>query len=218
MQINELAKALSQAQLTIKAAERDMENPFFKSKYASLESVWNACKDPLIQNGLAISQCCFWQEEKLFVKTILMHSSGQYVESHYPVFVDKQSPQAYGASLTYARRYSLAAIVGVPFKDEDDDAESATKRTKEEVTVQKDKAAAVVRNFAQDVQKTMDNLKANPALGEYVCQVGKFKDKAVKDISKTDFQSYKAFMEGSGKPPGGQLKKFFDIGSEYYGV
>ena len=54
--IGKLVMALAKAQGQIKAAPKDSDNPFFKSKYADLASVWEACREPLAKNGLAVIQ------------------------------------------------------------------------------------------------------------------------------------------------------------------
>jgi len=124
--INELSKALSIAQGQIKGAVKDSENPFFRSSYADLQSVWDACREPLCKNGLAVTQTLRKYDGDVFLVSILTHSSGQWIESHYPIITQKSDPQSLGSCVTYARRYSLAALIGI--YQEDDDAESAMVR------------------------------------------------------------------------------------------
>lgn len=113
--IDELAAALSKAQLSISAALKDSNNPFFKSKYADLTSVWSACRKELSENGLSVSQVL----DGMNLVTTLMHSSGQWVRGSCPLILVKQDMQSLGSSVTYARRYSLAAICGVVQDDDD---------------------------------------------------------------------------------------------------
>lgn len=124
-QINELAAALSKAQSEIQPALKDSVNPFFKSKYADLSSVWNACKEPLTKNGLSVLQTMDQKEGQLVLLTTLAHSSGQWIRSCLPILSAKQDAQSIGSAITYMRRYSLAALVGVT-TDEDDDGNAAT--------------------------------------------------------------------------------------------
>lgn len=123
--INELAKALSQAQGQIKGAIKDSKNPFFKSNYADLSSVWDACREALTKNGLSVIQTTdyFKDVAELAVITTLAHSSGQWVKGILPIHAKTKDPQGTGSAITYARRYALAAIVGVV--QVDDDAEAA---------------------------------------------------------------------------------------------
>lgn len=126
-QINELAAALSKAQGQIVGAKKDSANPFFKSKYADLASCWDACREQLSWNGLAVVQGAeHSQVGGIAVTTLLTHSSGQWVESTLVVHPKDDSPQAAGSAITYARRYALAAIVGLA--QVDDDAEAAQGR------------------------------------------------------------------------------------------
>ena len=125
--IGELAKALSVAQGKIEGAKKDSTNPFFKSSYADLSSVWDACRKPLSDNGLAVVQTTTLTfDEDIIVDTTLLHSSGEWINGQLAVRPTKNDPQGMGSALTYARRYTLAAIVGVA--PEDDDAEGATSR------------------------------------------------------------------------------------------
>jgi hypothetical protein len=126
-QINELSKALSTAQSQMTFARKDSKNPFFKSSYADLSSVWDACREPLTKNGLAVIQTfdSNHDENTVIVVTTLTHSSGQWINSRLKLPLVKKDPQGLGSAITYGRRYSLAAIVGV-IADEDDDGNAAT--------------------------------------------------------------------------------------------
>jgi hypothetical protein len=123
-QINELAAALTKAQGQLSHAVKDSINPHFKAKYADLASVWEACRKALVDNGLSVIQLPEPCENGLKLTTMLTHLSGQYIASTLQMPLTKSDPQGYGSALTYARRYSLAAIVGV-YQD-DDDANTAT--------------------------------------------------------------------------------------------
>lgn len=118
-QINELDLALSKAQGEIFPAIKDTTNPFFKSKYADLSSVWNVCRTPLSKNGLAIIQTTREENGKPILVTTLVHSSGQWIELHTPILTTKNDAQGFGAAMTYMRRYSLSAMVGICQEDDD---------------------------------------------------------------------------------------------------
>jgi len=124
--LNELAVALAKAQGEIVPAEKDGMNPHFKSKYATLDSVWAACRQPLSKNGLSILQTISMDGENMILTTTLLHSSGQWVKSIMPVATGKMTPQAIGSALSYFKRYTLASMVGVVAGD-DDDGNSAEK-------------------------------------------------------------------------------------------
>lgn len=136
--INELAKALVAAQLEIKHAKKDAKNPFFKSDYSTLESVSEACLPALNKHGIAVSQLTGVHEGVLSLKTMLMHTSGQWIAGSYPINPVKNDPQAMGSAMSYARRYTLAAIAGVVSGD--DDAETAMSRNESESAAHKTQA------------------------------------------------------------------------------
>jgi hypothetical protein len=123
-----LAAALSKAQADITGALKDSSNPFFKSKYADLASCWDACRKQLAANNLCVIQTTDLDDltNQTVLKTILAHSSGEWVKSITPILTKDNSPQAQGSGITYARRYALAAIVGLA--QVDDDAEAAQGR------------------------------------------------------------------------------------------
>lgn len=127
-QINELAAALAKAQGEIKSAAKDSTNPHFKSKYADLASVWDACRAALSKNGLSVAQITATTEAgKVRVTTTLMHSSGQWIEGDLDVKPMQDTAQGIGSTVTYCRRYALAAMVGVA-PDDDDDGNAASER------------------------------------------------------------------------------------------
>ena len=126
-ELKDLAAAMAKVQAVLKPALKDSNNPFFKSKYADLQSCWNACRDALTQNGLSVIQT-FRESatgECVTVSTTLLHASGQWISGDLTVKPAKADPQGMGSAATYARRYSLAAIVGL-VADEDDDGNAAT--------------------------------------------------------------------------------------------
>jgi hypothetical protein len=125
--IGALAAALSKAQADITGALKDSSNPFFKSKYADLASCWDSCRKQLAANGLSVIQTTRMTEHGLLLVTTLAHSSGEWIGGEMPVLTKDASPQGQGSGLTYARRYALAAIVGLA--QIDDDAEAAQGRT-----------------------------------------------------------------------------------------
>jgi hypothetical protein len=129
-QLNELGAALAKAQGQIEGAKKDSANPFFKSTYADLASVWEACRKPLSDNGLSVIQCPEESDSGIAIETMLLHSSGQWKTSRYCVPVSKADAQAVGSAITYGRRYALAAMVGVA--PEDDDGNAAAKAKPEE--------------------------------------------------------------------------------------
>lgn len=122
--ISAFAAAFVAAQADVKGAEKDKTNPHYRSSYADLGSVMDACKDALSKNGIAVIQSPVPSDTgTLALDTVLMHKSGEWVSGKIVMPLSKNDPQGYGSAMTYARRYGLAAMVGVC--PEDDDAESA---------------------------------------------------------------------------------------------
>lgn len=124
--INELATALAKVQGSIQDAKRDSQNPFFKSSYTSLTSVWEVCRKPLSDNNLSVVQCIDIVSGMQCLITRLMHSSGQWLESVMILNPVKNDPQSIGSAITYYKRYMLCAMVGVAPADEDDDGNQAS--------------------------------------------------------------------------------------------
>lgn len=125
--IQELVKALIAAQAEIKPVKKNAKNPFFKSEYAELSEVMGACQGPLGKHGVAIIQTVEDREPEAVLVTTLVHTSGQWMKSIFPLFVTKKDSQSLGSAITYARRYALQAMIGIcPI---DDDGESAMELT-----------------------------------------------------------------------------------------
>jgi hypothetical protein len=120
-QISELAAALAKAQGMMENAVMNRVNPHFKSKYADLAAIFDAARKPLSANGLAIVQTI----GDGVLHTRLLHTSGQWIASEHPLPMSGR-PQEIGSALTYARRYSLSALIGIA-ADEDDDANAANR-------------------------------------------------------------------------------------------
>ncbi|EAE7875616.1 ERF family protein [Listeria monocytogenes] len=128
--IIEISKALSKFQEQAEQPAKSADNPFFKSKYVPLESVISAVKKHASKLGLSYIQIPLTEENKVGVKTILMHASGEFVEfDPFMLPLDKNTAQGAGSALTYARRYTLSAAFGIA-SDEDDDGNSASGNTK----------------------------------------------------------------------------------------
>lgn len=125
-QLDKLAEALSKAQGAICGATKDSVNPFFKSHYADLASVMDACRVPLSANGLAIIQAARSASNGVCVETLLIHASGQWINETLHIPCSKPDAQGIGSAITYARRYGLAAMVGVC--PEDDDGNDAARK------------------------------------------------------------------------------------------
>ena len=121
-----LYAALAKAQTEMGKAFKYSNNPHFKSKYADLGSVMDACLPALNKNGIAVLQPTHDEDGKMYVKTVLVHGeSGEIAECRVPLIVAKNDMQGYGSAVTYARRYGLMSMAGIA--PEDDDGNAAAK-------------------------------------------------------------------------------------------
>lgn len=126
--MKQIAKALLEAQKEMGNAIKDSKNPFFKSTYADLNSIREACMPSLNKHGIVVLQPIVHIEGKNFVKTVLLHESGETFDSLTEIVYSKNNDaQAQGSGITYARRYGLQSIINVGA--EDDDGNSASAKT-----------------------------------------------------------------------------------------
>jgi hypothetical protein len=151
--IKNLAASLCKAQAEMGGAVKDSKNPFFKSDYADLTSVIKAIKEPFANHGLSYTQFPTNDDGRIGVSTLLMHESGEYLEHSYTLPTTKADPQAAGSAITYARRYALQSIAGIPTAD--DDAESAMIRNNQS------KNAVVSGDQAKEIKGLIEEHKVD---------------------------------------------------------
>lgn len=120
--VGKLATALVKARRAMGAATKSATNPHFKTKYADLAAVVEACMEHLLANGIVPLQQSEPTHDGVLMRTTLLHESGEWVASKLFLPATKQDPQAYGSAITYARRYGLAAIVCLATEDDDGEA------------------------------------------------------------------------------------------------
>src|SRR5437899_2089839 len=120
-----IATAMAKAQGDFKDAERDRDNPFFKSTYSTMAAVLEACRAALAKNEIAVFQATEDADgDSLQVETMLVHSSGEWFRTKLKVRVlamkvekgDRDTgtaavkaitPQGMGSASTYACRIAL---------------------------------------------------------------------------------------------------------------
>ena len=171
--IKELATALAIVQCQLTFAKKDSKNPFFKSNYADLESVWDACRSLLSDNGLAIMQFPGeYMNGNMSLNTIITHKSGEWMAQEMSVPVSKPDAQGAGSALTYMRRYALAAVVGVV--QADDDGNSASNK------------ATSVAESATSQQITSINALIEQAEADEAKLLAYFKKPSITLLSRTE--------------------------------
>jgi hypothetical protein len=163
-EIDQLAAALAQAQSETPNAVTNRVNPHFKNAYADLAAIRDATLPALTKYGLSIVQTPTLTPDGFMLISRLLHRSGQFIESIYPVA--GTTPQARGSELTYARRYTWSALTGVS-AEEDDDAEVA------------EASAKAPRNSASEITREGDK------------QLSKAKSRPLYDTLIKEMRSYK---------------------------
>jgi hypothetical protein len=161
--INELIAALAKAQAAYKPIKKEVENPYFKSKYADLSAIIEATQPALNANGLVLTQLVRCQAELAIteIESILFHSSGQFISEilHLPAGKqDKFDPQSIGSSQTYGRRYAMQAILGVAAEPDDDGNAASNKGSKEA-------AQAVGASKVEEIKQKIASLAARKDIG-----------------------------------------------------
>lgn len=127
--IKNIADAIAKFQGEVPNPKKVAENPFFKSSYVPLDEVINVVKPYLAKNGLSYFQTAGGDGKNITVTTLLMHTSGEWIESDpLTVIATKPDPQQAGSAITYARRYSLSAILGIASEEDDDGNSSSGKK------------------------------------------------------------------------------------------
>jgi hypothetical protein len=142
MTTKNLATALIKFHDSGAAAKKGAANPFFKSKYASLEEVIETVRAEAGKVGLTFTQLVDFNHHHIFVTTILMHESGESVTGRTPVLTkDNTDPQKMGSGITYAKRYGLQAAFGLPSEDDDGNSASMSSPKVTKVAKKSDKPA-----------------------------------------------------------------------------
>lgn len=122
----EFSKAFALFQSEVINPLNSTVNSFFKNKYATLADVLNEVRPVLSKYGLSILQMPSGNDGLVQLTTLIMHTSGEWIETEPMVMrPEKGTPQGIGSCLTYLRRYSLSAILGVASEDDDDGNEAS---------------------------------------------------------------------------------------------
>ena len=145
--IKNLAIAMNKAQAAMSGAKKSATNPFFKSKYSNLEEVIRAIKEPFADNGLSYMQFTMTEGDFAGCETIVMHESGEWISGPTLLKCSKLDAQGQGSTITYAKRYALQGIAGIP--SEDDDGNAASQAPKPAVSFLKPKGAIALLSSAE---------------------------------------------------------------------
>lgn len=143
----DLYKALIKAQSEFKVALKDTQNSFTNKNYADFQSVVDAAKEALTKNDLGFIQTPSISENGLILITRIFHASGQFFETSAPVKSIKEDPQSIGAAITYMKRYALQAALGIVASDEDDDAEKAMGKNRDDRSASKADIITMLKKY-----------------------------------------------------------------------
>lgn len=133
--IKEIATALAKFQAEVENPKNTQDNPFFKSKYAPLNDILNLVRPLLTKQGLSVLQSPSGDGERITITTMLMHSSGEWIELDPLILkADKVTAQGAGSAITYGRRYAVSALLGISSEDDDDGNSASGKKQKEDNT------------------------------------------------------------------------------------
>lgn len=173
--IKTIAPALLAAQKKIGSASKDAVNPFFKSKYADLGSVMEACKQALNDNGISVLQPIgqVYEGGSTAVETVLLHESGEWISDTMTISAKQQNdPQSQGSAITYARRYSLQSMMFIPAEDDDAEATRTTTQKTTEKPTQTTTASSDGTKCPKCDGEMWDNRKnkINPKAPDYKCK------------------------------------------------
>ena len=155
--IGKIAEALAAFQAEVKDPARDKDNPYFKSKYVAIDGLLAAVRPILAKHGLSVIQSTGGNGQDISVTTEILHTSGEWIRTDALVLkAVKADPQGAGSAVTYGRRYSLSAALGVAW-DDDDDGNAASTPPKDEkpkaAPKKKTDKAALLKQIAEGAKK-----------------------------------------------------------------
>jgi hypothetical protein len=159
-----IAKALAAAQMEMGKALKQSQNPAFRSKYADLGNVMDACMPALNKNGIAVVQTM--RDEA--VVTMLIHESGETLECPVPLLIGKRDMQGLGSAITYARRYGLMAMAGIA--PEDDDGQAAVASGPKAKAAKVELPADIEPDLPDFIKWCRDQHGGGQGFGEYVAK------------------------------------------------
>lgn len=166
----EIALALAKVQGSIVPPKKDTENPFFKSRYADLAGVWESVRGLLAANDLAFVQLPTTEGQKVSVTGLLLHKSGESIESTITGNATDTKPQSIGSCITYLRRYQMSAMLGIAAEDDDGAAASGTTEKPKSKAQERpgfDKGVSMPEHEAREAAKTKPEPRPQQDFGDF---------------------------------------------------
>jgi hypothetical protein len=159
-----IAKALVALQAEVQGLGKTAKNDHFKNTYAPLDEVMDAALPLLTKNKLSLMQWPITVGGEHFLHSVLAHESGESMQSDIKLLLVKQDPQGLGSALTYTRRQSVMAILGLSAKDEDDDGNKASNHLPPPTQAHLDEIASICQLLKfpkEEVEKKLRNMRTD---------------------------------------------------------
>lgn len=139
--IDQITGALIKFQCSLDPIRAEKKNTYFKSSYADLAGIWNAIRPSLLEHSLAVVQDAVTLSDGVSVYTRILHSSGQWMEfGPLMIPMGKKDAHSTGSAISYAKRYGLAAALGLVAEEDDDGnrAVDSIKKSTKKITSEED--------------------------------------------------------------------------------
>ncbi len=161
-----ISAALVAAQADAVSAKFDSVNPHFRNRYASLAEVIDVMKPVLAKHGLSIIQLPEVSDTGVVLTTRIVHSSGEWMESNYPIQPSKNDPQGWGSGITYARRYTAPGILFIASEEDDDGNAASAPAPSQKSEPQLVKPSAEVMKFVDSLRPQVESASSKDELKE----------------------------------------------------
>jgi len=219
-EIKNIAGAIAKAQSQIEVVGFDSVNPHFKSKYASLTAIVEAIRKPLADNGLSILHSVIEEGQNMRLVSLLLHTSGEWIESTVPIILSKNDMQGIGAAISYSKRFATCSLLNV-VSDEDDDGNSIAK-TPPRRAEQSAPGAVKVTLPSGAVNKEPVKIGVTPnklSPDEFITATAFLKGKRIEDLGIAQLEDWATKAEEHAGEKGIDLNTSFqDLGKNYRAV
>lgn len=203
-QTDKLDAVMARAQGEADNAIKNKVNPHFKSKYADLAAVWEACREALAKNQISLMQFPIHSTDgRLHLMTRVAHG-GQWILSQYSIPVGKQDAHGFGSALTYIKRQALKAVVGIADEDDDDGNKSLPPPAR---PPQAAPSRSTQPQAAPQTQKPATAQPSGSALDWRIpTRFKKFAGKTLGEVPLKELENYVSWLDNEAKKKGQQLE------------
>ena len=182
--IKQIAAALAAFQAEVKDPARDGENPHFRSKYVQIDGLLAAVRPILSKHGLSVVQSTGGDGQDISVTTEIMHTSGEWIRTDALILkAVKADPQGAGSAVTYGRRYSLSAALGVAWDDDDDGNAASAPKPAPKAKAKKDTRS----EYMAKIKTAMQSQHISAEDGKAICRM-KFGANSTADLNDSELK------------------------------